>query len=78
MTNSVDVNLLKSYVERMEHLQDEAKAIRDDVKELKQEMEGNKIDSKAVMKLVKLRAQDKMKVAEEDFILGLYRQAMGV
>lgn len=76
--NSVDAGPLRSFIERIEHLEEEKKAIADDIKEVYAEAKGNGFDTKIMRKVVSLRRQDRDKRREEEEILDLYLQALGM
>ena len=69
---------LKAFVERIEKLEDEKKAIADDIRDVIAEAKGNGFDTKALRSLVKLRKQDPEKRAEEEAVLDTYKLAMGM
>lgn len=69
---------LKQFVERIERLEEEKKAIADDVKEVYAELKGRGYDPKAVRKIVSLRKKDAREREEEDAILDLYKNALGM
>ena len=78
MTTSATEGQLRSYVERIERLNDAAKAISDDKKELHAEIKGQGYCVKTIGELVKRRAADADKLAEADAILSLYQETMGM
>ena len=78
MTTSATEGQLRSYVERIERLNDDAKAIADDKKELNAEIKGQGYCAKTIGELVKRRAADKDKLAEADAMLSLYQETMGM
>jgi uncharacterized protein (UPF0335 family) len=69
---------LKSFIERIERLEEERKSIGDDVKDVKAEAKGRGYDSKTIGKILKLRKQDKAKREEEEALLHLYMFALGM
>jgi uncharacterized protein (UPF0335 family) len=69
---------LKSLVERIEKLEEEKKAIAGDIKEIYAEAKGNGFDTKAIRKLISLRKKDFDERKEEEAILELYMQALGM
>jgi uncharacterized protein (UPF0335 family) len=77
-TNSVDAGPLRAFIERIEHLEEEKRAIADDIKEVYAEAKGNGYDAKIMRKVVSLRRQDRDKRREEEEILGLYLSALGM
>lgn len=75
--NSVAADQVKSIVARVQHLEDEAAAVKEDLKQVYSEAKGNGFDVKAIKKLVRLLKQDRAKLQEEKAILELYASAMG-
>lgn len=69
---------MKSIVERVEKLEEEKKAIADDIKDVYSEAKANGFDVKALRKIVSLRKQDPKKREEEEAVLDAYKAAMGM
>jgi uncharacterized protein (UPF0335 family) len=69
---------LRSFIERIEKMEEEKKAIADDIKDIYAEAKGTGFDSKIIKMIVKLRRQDKDKRKEEEEILDLYLSALGM
>jgi uncharacterized protein (UPF0335 family) len=69
---------LKQFVERVERLEEEKKAIADDIKEVYAEMKGRGYDTKVVRKVVAIRKQDRAERQEQEAILDLYLNALGI
>ena len=69
---------LRSIVERIERLEEEKKAIADDIKDVYGEAKGNGYDTKALRTIIRLRKQDASEREEQDAILDLYKQALGM
>ena len=69
---------LKAFVERIEKLEEEGKAIRDDVKDVYGEAKGQGLDPSIIREVVRIRKQDKGKRQEKEEILGLYLAALGM
>ena len=69
---------LKSYVERIEKLEDEKKAIADDIRDVVKEAKANGFDTKALRTIVRIRSQDSEKRAQEQAVLDTYLAAMGM
>jgi len=74
---SLDGGHLKSFIERIERLEEEKKAIADDIKDVYAEAKGNGYDVKIMRKIVSIRRQDENKRREEEEILDLYLSALG-
>ena len=68
---------LKSFIERIERLEEDKAAISGDLKEVYAEAKGEGFDSKIVRKVVRLRKQDKVKRQEEEALIDLYLSAIG-
>ena len=69
---------LKSVVERIERLEEDKKAISDDIRDVYAEAKGNGFDTKALRAVVRLRKQDKQEREEQDAILQVYLAALGM
>ena len=78
--NSGEVNAahLRAFVERIEKLDAEQRALGDDKKEVYAEAKGMGYDAKIIRKIVGLRRQDKDKRREEEEIMSLYLAALGM
>lgn len=69
---------LKQFVERIERLEEEKAAIAGDIKDVFAELKGRGFDSKAVRSILRLRKKDQDERREEEAILELYLQALGM
>lgn len=69
---------LRAFVERIERLEEEKKTIADDIKDVYAEAKGNGFDTRVLRKVISLRKQDQNERAEQDAILDLYLQALGM
>jgi uncharacterized protein (UPF0335 family) len=69
---------LKSIIERIERLEEEKKAIADDIRDVYAESKGNGFDVKALRAIVRLRKQDPNERAEAETILETYMHALGM
>lgn len=76
--NGVDATRLLSYIERIEHIEEEKKALQNDIKEIFEEAKAANFDVKAIRALLKLRKKDGQELQEEEFILDQYRRALGM
>ena len=76
-TNSVDAGHLRAFLERIERLEEEKRAISDDIKEVFAEAKGTGYDVKIMRKFISLRRMDRDKRREEEEILELYLAALG-
>lgn len=69
---------LRQYIEQVERLEEEKRAIQDDIKDKFAEAKANGFDVKAMRKLLKLRKMTKDARDEEDAILTTYLHALGM
>jgi uncharacterized protein (UPF0335 family) len=69
---------LKAFIERIERLEEEKKAIADDIRDVYAEAKGNGFDVKALRQIVRLRKQDKDERIEQETILQTYMVALGM
>lgn len=75
--NSAAQNRLKSFVDRLERLQEDRAAVNADMKEVFGEAKGEGFDTKILRKVLKLRGMDKAKRQEEEALIDLYLSAIG-
>ena len=69
---------LRSIVERIERLEEEKKALGDDIKEVYAEAKANGFDVKTLRQVIRLRKQDTSERAEQEALLDLYLHALGM
>ncbi len=69
---------LRQFVERIERLEAEKKDIADQQKEVMAEAKARGYDTKVMRKLVALRKRDADDIAEEEAVLEMYKQALGM
>ncbi|QRG09550.1 DUF2312 domain-containing protein [Xanthobacter dioxanivorans] len=69
---------LKSFIERIERLEEEKKAIADDIKDVFAEAKANGFDVKALRAILKIRKEDVDERKEHEAIVDLYLQALGI
>ena len=69
---------LKSFIERVERLEEEKAALGEDIKEVYAEAKGTGFEVKIMRRIVKLRKMDPDKRQEEDMLLELYQSAIGM
>ncbi len=69
---------LKAFVERVERLEEEKKAISDDIRDVYAEAKANGFDVKTLRVVVRMRKQDANERAEQQAILDTYLHALGM
>jgi uncharacterized protein (UPF0335 family) len=74
----VTADELRQFVERYERLEIEKKDIADQQKEIMAEAKGRGYDTKVLRKIVALRKRDLNDIAEEEAVLAMYKEALGM
>jgi len=69
---------LKSFVERIEKLEEERHAIGGDIRDVYSEAKGVGYDIKTMRKIVSLRGMDAADRAEQETLLDTYKHALGM
>ncbi|MDJ0932445.1 DUF2312 domain-containing protein [Breoghania sp.] len=77
-TGGVAADQLRAFVERIERLEEEKKAISDDVKDVYGEAKAMGFDVKILRQVVRLRKQEPHEREEQEAILDLYMHALGM
>jgi len=78
MTEPVGVpgDRIRSFIERVEHIEEELKALNEGKKEIFSEAKGEGFDVKVLKEILKLRKQDQDERNEQETLLDLYMAAM--
>lgn len=69
---------LKSFVERVEKLEEEKKTISEDIREVYAEAKGEGFDVKALRAVIRMYRQDRDERREYEALVDLYRDALGM
>ncbi len=69
---------LRSFIERIERLEEEKKTIADDIKDVYGEAKGMGFDGKILKKVIAIRKMDREERAEQEAILDTYLAALGM
>ena len=69
---------LRAFMDRIARLEEEAAALREDIKEVYAEAKGIGFDPKIMRKLARLEKMDAEKRREQDELLDLYKAAIGM
>lgn len=67
---------LKSFIQRIERLEEEKRGITEDIKEIYAEAKGTGFDTKIIRKVIQRRKMDKADRQEQDSLLELYEIAL--
>ena len=76
-TEEINAGHLRAFIERIERLNEEKKALSEDIKEVYAEAKGNGFDPKILRKIVSIRGQDPSERSEEETLIDLYLAALG-
>jgi uncharacterized protein (UPF0335 family) len=76
-TGGVAAERLRSFVQRIERLEEDKAQIGHDVREVYAEAKGEGYDVKVLRRIITLRRKDPQKRREEDELLELYLAALG-
>ncbi len=74
----VTADELRQFIERLERLDAEKRDIADQQKEVMAEAKGRGYDTKILRKVIALRKRDQDDIAEEEAVLDMYKQALGM
>jgi uncharacterized protein (UPF0335 family) len=71
-------DVLIQFVDRIERLEEEKAELGQDIRDIYLEAKGNGFDPKIMRQIISLRKKDRREVAEEEALLLLYKQALGM
>ncbi|CUJ12796.1 DUF2312 domain-containing protein [Cognatishimia activa] len=74
----VTADELRQFIERFERLEQEKKDIMEHQKEVMAEAKGRGYDVKVMRKIIALRKRDQNDIAEEEAVLEMYKEALGM
>ncbi len=77
-TYRVTADELRQFIERYERLESERKDLLDQQKEVLAEARGRGYDTGVIRKLMVIRKRDPQDVSEEEAVLDLYKEALGM
>lgn len=77
-TGGIAVDRLRTFIERIERLEEEKKGIQDDIKDIYAEAKGTGFDTKVMRQIIRIRRMEKEDRQEMDALLELYRAALGI
>jgi uncharacterized protein (UPF0335 family) len=77
-SHRVTADELRQFVERIERLDAEKKDLADQQKEVMAEAKGRGYDTGVLRKVVALRKRESDDIAEEEAVMDMYREALGM
>ncbi|MGC6518272.1 MAG: DUF2312 domain-containing protein [Candidatus Puniceispirillaceae bacterium] len=78
VTGQTGADQLRQYIERIERLEEEKRALMADIRDIYTEAKATGFEPKVMRQIVKIRAMDKDILAEQDMLLSTYRDALGM
>ena len=75
---NTSVNQLSQYIERIERLEEEKRALMADIRDIYSEARATGFEPKIMRQIIKMRGLDKEVLAEQDILLSSYRAAVGL
>jgi uncharacterized protein (UPF0335 family) len=69
---------LKSFIERIERLEEDKRALSEDIKKVYAEAKGTGFDPKIMRQIIKIRKMDEEELDEEESLLDVYKRALGM
>lgn len=77
-TDGIAADHLRTFIERIERMEEEKASIGADIKEIYAEAKGNGFDTKIIRQIVRLRKMDANERMEQEALLELYMSALGM
>ena len=74
----IAVDRLRSLIERIERLEEERKALGNDIKDIYSEAKSAGFDVKVLRQIIRIRKQEPAEVEEQESLLDVYRRALGM
>ena len=78
LTGQTGADQLRQYIERIERLEEEKRALMADIRDIYGEAKATGFEPKVMRQIVKFRAMDRDLLAEQDILLATYRDALGL
>ena len=69
---------LRSFIERIERLEEEKAALTAEIREVYAEAKGNGFDTKVMRQVIRLRKMETADRQEQEALLDLYKRAIGL
>jgi len=77
-SSGIAADQLRSYIERIERLEEEKRGLTADIRDVYAEAKGNGFEPKVMRRVVALRRMESADRQELDALLDLYRNAVGI
>ena len=76
--STIAADQLRSFIERIERLEEEKAALSSDIREVYAELKGTGFEPKTVREIVRLRKLDSNELLEQEALLDTYKSALGI
>jgi uncharacterized protein (UPF0335 family) len=77
-SGGIAADRLRSIIERIERLEEERKALGNDIKDIYGEAKSAGFDVKVIRQIIRIRKQEPAEVEEQETLLDVYRRALGM
>ncbi len=74
----VTADQLRSFIERIERLEEQKKALGEDIKEVYAEAKGEGFDTKVMRQVIRIRRMDEADLHEQEELIDVYKRALGM
>jgi uncharacterized protein (UPF0335 family) len=74
----ISADHLKQFIERIERLEQEKVSLLTDIREIYAEAKSSGFDGKIMRQIIKIRKMDRSELEEQESLLDLYKQALGM
>lgn len=78
VVNIVTADQLRAFIERIENLETEKKALGEDIKEVYAEAKGEGFDTKVMRQVIRIRRMDEADLHEQEELIDVYKRALGM
>jgi uncharacterized protein (UPF0335 family) len=78
VTGGITADQLRSFVERIERLEEEKKALSEDIKEVYAEAKNEGFDTKIMRQIIRIRKMDEADLQEQEELIDVYKRALGM
>lgn len=77
-TGGIAVDRLRSIIERIERLEEERKALANDIKDIYTEAKSAGFDVPVIRRIIQVRKKEPAEVEEQETLFDIYRRALGM
>ena len=78
VTSGITADQLRSFVERIERLEEEKKALSEDIKEVYAEAKGEGFDPAIMRQVIRIRRMNEADLQEQEELIEVYKRALGM